>query len=80
MEEHEKAKLPHIQKVNQQYVGHDAEFNTQKLNPFLWKQLLDQTDYLTAEKREQLHGLEGFLTKGFPVEGEVPVYGAWDGI
>eukprot|EP00392_Amoebophrya_sp_AT5.2_P006235 g6245.t1 len=72
-------KPDHIKSINEVYMGHGPKFPTQRSNPWLWNQLLQQSDYLDFERREMIFSKDGFLNTGFLVEGEVPRYGAWDG-
>eukprot|EP00392_Amoebophrya_sp_AT5.2_P017269 g17599.t1 len=75
----ELAKPPHIRAINEAYVDHDAAFKTGVMDPWLFSQLLQESDYLDYSKRELIFGKRGYMIKGFPVDGELPRYGAWDG-
>eukprot|EP00392_Amoebophrya_sp_AT5.2_P000245 g245.t1 len=72
-------KPPHVKSINEAYIGYDKEFGTRRADAWLWRQLLEESEYLSQPKREMIFGLKGFMNKGFPVEGPVPIYGAWQG-
>eukprot|EP00392_Amoebophrya_sp_AT5.2_P012582 g12689.t1 len=67
----------HIYNISTAYLGHDTEFQTQRLSPFLLKEWANDVGHLSPEMREEVYGKAGHVNRGFPVEGPVPLYGAW---
>eukprot|EP00392_Amoebophrya_sp_AT5.2_P014674 g14835.t1 len=63
--------------VSSYYINYDGLFQTRRMSAMLFNELAEAAGYLTADQREQLYGKTGFVNRGFPVEGPVPVYGAW---
>eukprot|EP00392_Amoebophrya_sp_AT5.2_P017389 g17739.t1 len=76
--EYEEACPEHVINVSRSYVGYDAQFYTQQLNPALFMWCSDAVGYLQPQQRTELFGKDGFLNTGFRVQGELPFYGAWN--
>eukprot|EP00392_Amoebophrya_sp_AT5.2_P000455 g456.t1 len=67
----------HADRISEHYIGYDKEYSTQKLSPCFLGLLAEHLGYLSVEARKRVFGDEGLLNLGFGVEGEVPIYGAW---
>eukprot|EP00392_Amoebophrya_sp_AT5.2_P001209 g1211.t1 len=68
----------HIFDISTAYIGHDTNYGTQRLSPFLLNEWATDLGYLEPDMREELCGKSGYVSRGFPVEGPVPLYGAWE--
>eukprot|EP00392_Amoebophrya_sp_AT5.2_P010517 g10581.t1 len=68
----------HILNISTAYLNHDQDFGTERLSPFLLNAWANELNYLEEDRRELLYGKSGFVNRGFPVEGPVPLYGAWE--
>eukprot|EP00392_Amoebophrya_sp_AT5.2_P005829 g5839.t1 len=72
--EHQKI---HLRRISKAYVNHDAEYGAKLFSPRLLGMWAECTNYLEPATREAIYGIHGYLNTGFPVEGPVPLFGAW---
>eukprot|EP00392_Amoebophrya_sp_AT5.2_P007408 g7422.t1 len=78
-EECQRLTAVNVNRISDFYVGYDAEYGTKKLSPLLLHKVATAANYLSQEKREMVYGKNGFMNRGYLVEGTLPVYGAWPG-
>eukprot|EP00392_Amoebophrya_sp_AT5.2_P013117 g13228.t1 len=76
--QYEELKLEHVRIVGQRYIGHDVEFDTAPLNPWLFLELSQKCAYLDPQRRKKLFGPRGFMNTGFPTAGQLDRWDAWN--